>query len=655
MKRFRTQGFGMVCFFPLFIAVAPDLPKPINKPDRETPISFHDPRFENLREEEPVSEAISEVVSEADSETMEQALERLDELKTAPVNLNSRDALELERLFWLNAFQVQAILAYTQRNGPLRSIYEIAYIHGFSSFDIARMALYVQLNPISGSRVGQRKSEAKLRMDSRGRYRSTLKLLFARSSLPDLRISWVETGTPTPFLKQLSGSMQWKGKHWFKEGILGDFGMKWGQGLLVFRGIFRSSESLLTQSIQNEQVQALAQNPAYPHFRGLYLRAGFGRVSLMLGASCQDSLLGMTRLSWNNARISVGWSCLHSYSRKNVRSDSVRAEGSTVLPNGAEVSAGEPTVAFSNPKGPRSSSFQTGIEVHLRGSYMQFLAECAYRDPGLAVQTALHVFPGYRQKTGILYFSTDQADGFAYLYENEWKSLYLQLRLERTVWKQPRYRVAMPAAETNQKIILRYPFGKAQFKYQGSRRSSHTNTSPSASTTLMDANPIIFDPDPNAYAFESDPVSSQLNSNIVSTQTKAVQAFERERHRLSLTGALNAEWSGLAEYQWCRYSVNHTLRLGRALTFYVRQQDRRRKHLLSLQCTWYVSETFDAALYVSEPGLTARFSIPALHGEGLRWNGQWVYTPSPNRMYALECVYDTTWRCTLNLRIRWGS
>ena len=50
-----------------------------------------------------------------------------------PLNINNTSKEELSRLHFLTPFQIEVLLEYADRFGPIVSIYEIAYLHGFDS------------------------------------------------------------------------------------------------------------------------------------------------------------------------------------------------------------------------------------------------------------------------------------------------------------------------------------------------------------------------------------------------------------------------------------------------------------------------------------------------------------------------------------------
>ena len=73
--------------------------------------------------------------------------EELKLLHERPVNLNSGDENELQRLFFLNELQISNLLEYTRQYGQLASIYELQVIDGFNERVVNQMLPFIALSP----------------------------------------------------------------------------------------------------------------------------------------------------------------------------------------------------------------------------------------------------------------------------------------------------------------------------------------------------------------------------------------------------------------------------------------------------------------------------------------------------------------------------
>jgi hypothetical protein len=80
-----------------------------------------------------MQEIMAELASRSEEGTnMDELADQLNDLAENPIHINSASDEDLEKLFWLSEFQVQNIRKYIKSNRGISSIYEIAYIQGFT-------------------------------------------------------------------------------------------------------------------------------------------------------------------------------------------------------------------------------------------------------------------------------------------------------------------------------------------------------------------------------------------------------------------------------------------------------------------------------------------------------------------------------------------
>ncbi len=83
-----------------------------------------------------MQEIITEIAFRSEEGTdMDELADQLNNLADNPIRINTATDEELDKLFWLSEFQVQNIKKYIKSNGAITSVYEIAYIQGFSERD----------------------------------------------------------------------------------------------------------------------------------------------------------------------------------------------------------------------------------------------------------------------------------------------------------------------------------------------------------------------------------------------------------------------------------------------------------------------------------------------------------------------------------------
>lgn len=95
-------------------------------------------------------ELISELVTNSEEETDFNDLAfELNNLWESPININNSDAYELARLFWLSELQLNNLIAYVEKQKPLVSIYELAFIPGFDSTLVMSIKPFIVLSDVS--------------------------------------------------------------------------------------------------------------------------------------------------------------------------------------------------------------------------------------------------------------------------------------------------------------------------------------------------------------------------------------------------------------------------------------------------------------------------------------------------------------------------
>lgn len=99
-----------------------------------------------------IEELIEEIAESSDEELDYTSL--FDDLfyySQFPLNLNSATRFELEKLQFLNDFQIEGILEYQYRAGEMQTIYELQLVDGFDKKDIERLLPFVMVAKIEES------------------------------------------------------------------------------------------------------------------------------------------------------------------------------------------------------------------------------------------------------------------------------------------------------------------------------------------------------------------------------------------------------------------------------------------------------------------------------------------------------------------------
>ncbi len=97
-----------------------------------------------------IEDLIEEIASNSDEELDYTSLyDDLNYFLNNPINLNEATEEELEKLQFLNDFQIQSILKYRERFGKFLTIYELQLLHGYSNDDIQRLLPFVTIGKYS--------------------------------------------------------------------------------------------------------------------------------------------------------------------------------------------------------------------------------------------------------------------------------------------------------------------------------------------------------------------------------------------------------------------------------------------------------------------------------------------------------------------------
>jgi hypothetical protein len=72
------------------------------------------------------------------------------ELWESPIDLNQADPHDFSRLFWLSELQLNQLIGYVQKQGPVVSIFELAYLPGFDSTLVRSLEPFIILSAESG-------------------------------------------------------------------------------------------------------------------------------------------------------------------------------------------------------------------------------------------------------------------------------------------------------------------------------------------------------------------------------------------------------------------------------------------------------------------------------------------------------------------------
>ena len=231
-----------------------------------------------------VKESAALIMSLTDEYEASWLFDKLSELEERPAAINSGEEDEIARLFFLTEFQVRVLADYIRKKGDVVSLYEIALLPAFDRFTAMLMAPYVSLEssdrksiPSSGRTTVIMTATARFNGTSgdEGGLRSLLRVRHEGKVLSYGLTAENDPGEPFTFKDApgpdfLSGYLMYRGRGIIDRIIIGDYTLRFGEGLLVnsgsWQGSWLSSPSFMTGRSAVTQYTASDENN---FFRGV--------------------------------------------------------------------------------------------------------------------------------------------------------------------------------------------------------------------------------------------------------------------------------------------------------------------------------------------------------------------------------------------------
>jgi hypothetical protein len=135
---------------------------------------------------EEIEQQIENLAERSDNEIdFSDWTEELKLLHERPVNLNSGDENELQRLFFLNELQISNLLEYTRQYGQLASIYELQVIDGYNERVVNQMLPFIALSPYVPEKFSLKKALKYGNTDVMLRYQRVIQEQKGYETVPD--------------------------------------------------------------------------------------------------------------------------------------------------------------------------------------------------------------------------------------------------------------------------------------------------------------------------------------------------------------------------------------------------------------------------------------------------------------------------------------
>ncbi|MCY1632820.1 ComEA family DNA-binding protein [Marinifilum sp. D737] len=254
---------------------------------------------QNTAIKQDLIEQIIENIAEQEEENPDYTnlLEEITKLFQNPLNINTANAQDLERLFFLNQNQIEQFIKYREENGAILSIYEIQLIKGFSAELVKNIAPLISTKAIAKP-ISVKKLKHQLLIRCEHSFQKETGYKTASKNSKYLGNPWkyysryqmqssesginfgftAENDKGEPFFKDensngfdfYSAHVQKKSNGLFKQVNLGDYQIKFGQGLSLWSGMGGKKSSFTTQNARKLQgVRSYKSTDENRFFRGV--------------------------------------------------------------------------------------------------------------------------------------------------------------------------------------------------------------------------------------------------------------------------------------------------------------------------------------------------------------------------------------------------
>lgn len=243
------------------------------------------------------------VSEETESGEAELYVELLHELTENPVHINSSNAEEISRLFFLSGFQVKSLVDYVRMSGSLVSVYELINIPGFDRATAESIIPFITLqtsttgSPFISSLRNTLLTNISLRSSNKTEpspgspWKILTKYKFTSGRLSGGFVSEKDpgekflTGHP-PLPDFFSMNLAYSGQGIIRKIIIGDFSARFGQGTAVNTG-FRIAIPLANPGFiaARDEIRPYTSSGENSFFRGIAAEATINKLGIVFFAS----------------------------------------------------------------------------------------------------------------------------------------------------------------------------------------------------------------------------------------------------------------------------------------------------------------------------------------------------------------------------------
>lgn len=216
---------------------------------------------EDLSGEVEMAAEILALTGESDCEAF---VDHLSDLTENPVMLNSGNEEEIARLFFLTDFQVKVLANHVREHGNIATVYELSLLPGFDKPTVKLLSHFVNLKTVPYDLINRKGNTsiittALFKLPSEGTEKTNVRRIL-KLRHKGIKISYGLTaendpGEHTTFKGAfgpdfLSGHIMYQGKGIINRVIIGDYSLRFGEGLIFnnnsWQGSWLTSPSYMT-------------------------------------------------------------------------------------------------------------------------------------------------------------------------------------------------------------------------------------------------------------------------------------------------------------------------------------------------------------------------------------------------------------------------
>jgi hypothetical protein len=582
---------------------------------------------------------IDNELAEPDYESM---IAELENFRKNPVDLNTANASELEKLWLLTDFQILSLLDYRKSIGKINSIYELNYIYGFNkeTVDLISPFVFTGETIVADSlndkiKYNSSSNELLIRAahknNSENNYSGNPLQLYTRlTGNRNDRVFYsflAEKDAGEEFAKGsnntgfdfYSGFLQLKTKSIIKTVIIGDYRVRAGQGLLIWNGYSasKSSGSLHLQK-RGQGVTGNSSKDEYNFLRGVAAVTSFKNFTFTFFGSDKnidgtlDSLEGVYGIK------TINTSGYHRTTTETLRKGNTREQvlGSIINFRTEKVSASmnwlhtnyeysfiqsEETYKLHNFKG----NICNGVSADYRLLFQkfQFFGEAALSNNSLAALNGIN-FMVASKFTGTVFYRN---------YPSSYFSPYSNAISENTAthneegifmgfnWQMP-WGIELKTYSD----VFSFPWlsYSADKPVRGAEQLAELSWS-----NRNDVEVLL------RYHYEQKEKNFTLEDNAINT----VQNHEKQNLRLQGRFKLSETLGITTRFEWCQSGfIAHEINTG-YLVFTDFVYKPKKQTSISFRYAFFNIVDFDARIYAYENDVLYSFTVPSYSGNGQKF------------------------------------